>query len=218
VLTAAELAQIGSGLAPGAVAAAYFSTSDGHLDPVRVTHRFLDRARQLGARIVFRPVAAATKIVYDGPRGLEFKQMADGRIVGTDASAPPNTPAHREIRDHAVDFPDDTLRTLHGRRILERIATYLPAARAAAFDYLTLGFRPMPVDGFPVVGALPGVSDVYVAVTHSGVTLAPILGQYASREILGEDLIDWLAPYRPARFAAGARAAAAPSGRKSALA
>ena len=260
-LGAADFPQLAACIAPGPVAAAYFSAIDGHVDPVRVTWRFLDRARHLGTRIVYpcemtgldfsndrllgvattqgkfpadRVVVAAgvdtprilsmagfalrlkhapgilahslavprvTKMVYDGPHGVEFKQMADGRIVGTDAPAPPDIWAHREIRDHAVDFPDDGIREMHGRRILERIATYLPAAKAGTLERLTLGFRPMPLDEFPVLGALPATPDVYVAVTHSGVTLAPILGRLVRREILGGEHVKWLAPYRPTRFA-----------------
>jgi glycine/D-amino acid oxidase-like deaminating enzyme len=53
----------------------------------------------------------------------------------------------------------------------------------------------------PVVGAVPGAPDVYVTVTHSGVTLAPILGRYVAREIVDEERVDALAPYRPERFA-----------------
>ncbi|MBV8495910.1 MAG: FAD-binding oxidoreductase, partial [Gammaproteobacteria bacterium] len=136
----------------------------------------------------------------DGPRGLEFKQIANGRIVGTDAPAPPDIPAHREIRERVSDFPDDATRSMHGRRVLDRIALYLPAAKSAILDYLTLGFRPMPLDEFPVVGAVPDSRDVYVAVTHSGVTLAPILGRYVSEELLGGRLVESLSPYRPARF------------------
>ena len=51
------------------------------------------------------------------------------------------------------------------------------------------------------LGFVPGSSDVYIAVMHSGVTLAPIMGQYISREILDDISIDSLAPYRPTRFA-----------------
>jgi len=259
-LSPAAVAQLNPAVAPGAITAAYFSTIDGHLDPVWVTWRLLDRARLLGAKLVFpcevtgldfrghrlagvattcgkfaadrvvvsagvdtprilswagfslklrhapgilthsHPIPEATRMVCDAPQGIEFKQMANGRIVGTDAVAPPDTPAHREIRDHAIDFPDENLRTMHGTRILERIATYLPAAKAATCDFLTLGFRPMPLDGFPIVGALPAASDVYVAVTHSGVTLAPILGKYVTRELLGSDIAGPLVPYRPIRF------------------
>jgi glycine/D-amino acid oxidase-like deaminating enzyme len=259
-LSIADFAQISPCITPGTVSSAYFSALDGHLDPVWVTYRFLDRARLLGARVIFpceltgldfhhqrlmsvstsqgriatdRLVVAAgvdtprilsmsgstlrlkhapgilthslplpemTKMVYDGPRGLEFKQMANGRLVGTDAPAPPDTPAHREIREHVSDFPDEATRSMHGRRVLERIAVYMPAARSAIFDYLTLGFRPMPLDEFPVVGAVPESPDVYVAVTHSGVTLAPILGRFVSEELLRGQRVESLAPYRPTRF------------------
>lgn len=259
-LSPADVTQLNPAVAPGAITAAFFSTIDGHLDPVWVTWRLLDRAKLLGAKLIFPcevigfdfrghrlaavattrgrfvadrvvvaagvdtprllswagfslqlrhapgilthslPIPEATKMVCDAPHGIEFKQMASGRIVGTDAVAPPDTAAHRQIRDHATDFTDEILRTMHGTRILERISTYLPAAKAATYDFLTLGFRPMPLDGFPVIGAVPGAPDVYVAVTHSGVTLAPILGRYVTRELLGGEIVEALAPYRPSRF------------------
>jgi glycine/D-amino acid oxidase-like deaminating enzyme len=146
------------------------------------------------------PIPELTKIVYDGPGGLEFKQMANGRIVGTDSLEAPDIPAHSEIRQHRMDFPDAALRAVHGARILKRISAVLPGASNAMLDQLTLGFRPMPIDGFPVVGPIPGAPDVYVAVTHSGVTLAPILGRHVSHEVLTGSQVDTLAPYRPARF------------------
>jgi len=67
---------------------------------------------------------------------------------------------------------------------------------------VTLGFRPMPTDGFPIVGAVPGTADLYVTVSHSGVTLAPILGEHVTRELLDGQHVEELAPYRPDRFAA----------------
>jgi glycine/D-amino acid oxidase-like deaminating enzyme len=36
---------------------------------------------------------------------------------------------------------------------------------------------------------------------HSGVTLAPIIGQLATEEVLDGVGVEPLAPYRPARFA-----------------
>jgi glycine/D-amino acid oxidase-like deaminating enzyme len=64
-----------------------------------------------------------------------------------------------------------------------------------------LGFRPIPIDEFPVMGALPTAPDIHVAVTHSGVTLAPIIGQLTAEEVLQRSRVDWFAPYRPERFA-----------------
>ena len=157
-----------------------------------------------------KPVAAVTPIVFDAPGGVSFKQMSDGSVVGTDSPEPPDLPMHREIRERAVDFPNEALRLLHGNRILTKIAVFLPAARGVPLDRLTLGFRPMPIDELPVVGAVPGMPNVYVVVTHSGVTLAPILGRYVTQEILHDSPAEFLMPYRPERFLAS-RAGAATS-------
>jgi glycine/D-amino acid oxidase-like deaminating enzyme len=149
-----------------------------------------------------KPLPPLTRPVHDAPGGLSFKQMADGSIVGTDALDPPNIPAHHDIRDHAMAFPTDELRAFHGNRILTKIGEFLPGARGMQLDRLTLGFRPLPLDEFPVMGALPHSPDVHVAVTHSGVTLAPIVGQLTADEVLTGSRQSRFASYRPERFAA----------------
>jgi glycine/D-amino acid oxidase-like deaminating enzyme len=141
-----------------------------------------------------------TTLICDAPGGLSFKQMVDGSVVGTDATAPPPTAVHDDIRSRTMDFPDQALREYHGNRILTKISSFLPAARGVPLERLTLGFRPLPMDGFPVVGALPASPDVHVAVTHSGVTLAPIIARHTTEEVLHGSRVDELAPYRPERF------------------
>ena len=261
----AALLRMTPSLIPGPVTEAFFSRIDGHLDPVGVTHRFIDLAQQQGAQVRLecevrgldvtngrltgvrtsngeaaldhliiaagvdtpallslagfdlklrhapgilahsQPTAIVTPIIFDAPGSLSFKQMADGSVVGTDSPSPPDIPAHRQIRAHTGAFPDAGLRTLHGNRILKKIAAVLPAARGVALQRLTLGFRPMPADELPVVGLVPGTKNVHVVVTHSGVTLAPILGRYVTDEVLRESRIDALAPFRPERFTSAPR-------------
>ena len=46
-----------------------------------------------------------------------------------------------------------------------------------------IGLRPMPEDGLPLIGRVPGVEGVYAAVMHSGITLAAIVGQTVAREV-----------------------------------
>jgi len=60
----------------------------------------------------------------------------------------------------------------------------------------------MPADGQSVVGWLPGAGRVYVAVTHSGVTLGAHLGRLVAAEVAGGAELPELARYRPDRFAA----------------
>jgi glycine/D-amino acid oxidase-like deaminating enzyme len=63
-----------------------------------------------------------------------------------------------------------------------------------------LGTRPMPADGLPIVGRVPGVDGAYVAVMHSGITLAPSVARLVAAEIVGGDEAGPLAGLRPDRF------------------
>jgi glycine/D-amino acid oxidase-like deaminating enzyme len=60
--------------------------------------------------------------------------------------------------------------------------------------------RPMPADGQSIVGWLPGTGGLYVAVTHSGVTLGAHLAELMASELLAGVTAPELAPYRPGRF------------------
>jgi glycine/D-amino acid oxidase-like deaminating enzyme len=88
------------------------------------------------------------------------------------------------------------------RTVLDRVPRFLPAAADAAVVSASVDARPMPADGLSVVGWVPGVRSLYVVVTHSGVTLAPILGEIATAEVLG-DRAELPAMFRPDRFASG---------------
>ncbi|WP_399095167.1 NAD(P)/FAD-dependent oxidoreductase [Streptomyces sp. BBFR2] len=75
----------------------------------------------------------------------------------------------------------------------------LPALRGAAATAVRRGIRPVPADGLPLVGEAPGAPGLYHVVTHSGVTLAPLLGELTARELTAAAPVAELAPYRPGR-------------------
>ncbi|CAJ1891709.1 unnamed protein product [Cylindrotheca closterium] len=58
--------------------------------------------------------------------------------------------------------------------------------------------RPMPKDGLPAVGFLQ--EGIYTVVTHSGMTLGPLLASMAAAEITKKVSIHLLEPFRPTRF------------------
>jgi glycine/D-amino acid oxidase-like deaminating enzyme len=165
------------------------------LAPLGYTLRLLHKP---GALVHSKPLPKMTRIVYDGPGELEFKQAADGSVVALEASNPPPIPVHAEIRDHVMAFPPG-IAEMHGARILSKLAPYMPGIARAEVGAVTLGFRPYPADGFPVVGPVPGAPAVSVCVTHSGVTLAPLLGDYMASELIAGEAEPMLAPYRPTR-------------------
>ena len=71
------------------------------------------------------------------------------------------------------------------------------------WDRCMIGWRPMPEDGLPVIGQT-GPEGLYLAVMHSGITLAAIVGELMSLQVMGAALsnaqADLLAPYGAERF------------------
>ena len=86
--------------------------------------------------------------------------------------------------------------------LLERARLVLPALEEAEIVEARFGLRPVPADGHSCVGALPEISGYYEAVTHSGVTLGPLIGRLLAREILTGEVDPLIAPFRPDRFPA----------------
>ena len=85
--------------------------------------------------------------------------------------------------------------------LLERGRRVLPALEEAEIVEARFGRRPVPADGHSCVGGLSGIPGYYEAVTHSGVTLGPLVGRLLAREILTGDVDPLIAPFRPDRFA-----------------
>jgi glycine/D-amino acid oxidase-like deaminating enzyme len=115
-----------------------------------------------------------------------MKQKFDGRLVaGMGFGATPVKEASDE----------------EGERILASGVKYLPALEKLELERVTLGFRPLPKDGHPILGSPEGAPELYLAVMHSGVTLCPVVGRLASIEILDRVDVELLKHYRYERFA-----------------
>jgi glycine/D-amino acid oxidase-like deaminating enzyme len=123
-------------------------------------------------RVVLSPIA-------------HMKQKPDGRIVtGSGFGGSPSTDTSHDVAE----------------RFLKAASQVLPAFAKAAVEKVTLGWRPLPQDEFPIIGFPAKRRDVYIAVMHSGVTMSPLVAQLAAMEILDGVAVEPLAPYRPARF------------------
>jgi len=85
-------------------------------------------------------------------------------------------------------------------KILKLLRHRVPGLRRIEIENIFVGNRPIPADGFPVIGRASGTQGLYLASMHSGITLAPIVGRLASEEILANRQSDLLAPYRLSRF------------------
>ena len=88
--------------------------------------------------------------------------------------------------------------------IARRLCDLLESQRAPEID-LRIGFRSLPAAGHTIAGYASAGSRVYCLVSHSAVTLAPVLGRLAATEIVTDHEQDLLGAFRPTRFAGAAR-------------
>jgi glycine/D-amino acid oxidase-like deaminating enzyme len=123
---------------------------------------------------------------------LHLRQQADGRILLGES--------------WTMDTEDTDLSLARGQHLLARAAAFLPELAQAHVETMKVGVRPMPQDEHPIVGPVPGLAGLYVAVTHSGVTLAPLIGQLVAQEVTSGQPSALLAEYRIERY--GVRAIA----------
>lgn len=173
-------------------------TTEGRLDADRVVlaagAATADLAASLGVRVPLDTPPGL--LVHSKPHrrlvnGLviapeaHLRQTADGRIVaGSDFGG--GDPLGR---------PEAAAETLFAC-----VRSMLRGSDDLALDFHTTGYRPTPADGFPILGAPRGEPRLYLAVTHSGVTLAPAIGLFAAEEILTGRRDPLLAPYGSERF------------------
>lgn len=86
------------------------------------------------------------------------------------------------------------------QRALNTIRDSLHRGQELELISTEVGWRPMPDDRIPIIGALPAVSGLYLAVMHSGVTLAAVVGRLVAQELIDGQLAPELRGCRPSRF------------------
>ena len=84
--------------------------------------------------------------------------------------------------------------------ILAKLPGLISGTAGLEMEYFTLGYRPTPGDGFPAIGRLKNIEGLYIAVTHSGITLAPAIGAFGAAEILDGVRHELLVLYHPDRL------------------
>ncbi len=119
----------------------------------------------------------------DGAGRLMLHDNAMDAELGMDAVASADLPQAQAMADAAA-----------------RLFPAITGLRAEAARIVT---RPVPGDGYSAVGWVPGVDGLYLAVTHSAVTLSAHLGSVIAGELLGGAPDEALSSFRPARFFSG---------------
>jgi glycine/D-amino acid oxidase-like deaminating enzyme len=87
-----------------------------------------------------------------------------------------------------------------GDEVKRLAAQAVPQLAGASVVDTRVGYRPVPVDGFPVIGKASDIDGYYEAVTHSGITLGPVVGRALAAEIIHGDIDPLVSPFRASRF------------------
>lgn len=116
---------------------------------------------------------------------IHFRQCLDGSVIIGEGS-------------QESLARDDSQR--HADELLSRAIHFAPRLQGTSAIPVPVGQRPMPMDELPVLGFSSKVPNVYIALTHSGVTLAPLIAELASIEIVEGTKVESLEQYRADRF------------------
>ena len=116
---------------------------------------------------------------------LHMRQTNEGRIIAGS--------------DFGGSDPGDAPQTV-ADALFAKVKAMLRDAEGLELDFFTVGYRPTPKDGFPIIGGVDAVDGLYLAVMHSGVTLAPLVGLLAADEVYGTTQEAMLSAFRLSRF------------------
>jgi D-amino-acid dehydrogenase len=151
------------------------------------------------------------EIPVDPQRG----QIAHLRTEGTDEDRP-IVQTFREI--YLVPWPDgriaagatredgvgfDPRATVGGvEEVLSQVRRVAPGLDDAELAAVRVGLRPVPADGLPLVGPVPGVGGAYVATGHgaTGLQLGPYSGEAVAGMITGAADVSIPDAFRVGRF------------------
>lgn len=152
-----------------------------------------------GVIVVTKPLPRLIDRIIVAP-GVHIHQREDARVVLGEQDGAPETAAHAErLRRRPTRFPEQIFADQHAARILQIADQFVPGLGAAEVEDVFIGWRPLPLDGHPVIGLSPANSKAYIAIMHSGVSLAPIVGDVVAREIASGQSSSELVAYRPDR-------------------
>jgi glycine/D-amino acid oxidase-like deaminating enzyme len=211
---------------PATLARALIAASRARVIRATVTEVTHAQGRVTGVATDLGPIAADTVILATGtgtpalvePLGQPLPMLQRPGLMVATTALPPLCPLilatpDQEVRQDAgghliapasAGHQGDHAETLGSFPVivnatLTRLRTLFPG-QDIHFARQAMALRPVPQDGLPVVGQGP-VPGLWLAVMHSGATLAPVVAELLAQEIMGAAPSPCLADFRPTRFA-----------------
>lgn len=148
--------------------------------------RVLPLAPTLGLVVRITNTKGAIHRVMHAPR-VHMRPDANGLVM-----------LHHGDADDAITRGEAS--NVWAEELLGRAREYVPAFADARVSRWSIGTRPIPHDERTSAGLLPAIPGYGEIVTHSGITLGPLLGRLVAHEITTGEIDQLLVPFRPERF------------------
>ncbi len=152
-----------------------------------------------GVIVITQPMPPVLSHIVVAP-GIHIHQRLDGRLVLGEQEGAPENAAHKlRLTARPTRFPNAATASQHAQQLITLASEYLTGLPEVNAEEVIIGWRPLPLDGHPVIGPSPADPNAYVAVMHSGVSLAAIVGELVAEEILTGERAPVLTPFRADR-------------------
>ena len=160
-------------------------------------------AAGVGADVLLKSIDI--RIDFTVPTGLLVHSKPMGEVLRGLVMAPEvhvrQTSEGRLVAgiDYSGNFPAGDLENA-AAALYQKMQDMVAGAENVGMEFHTLGFKPTPGDGFPMIGRPQSREGLYLTVMHSGITLAPAVGLFATAELLDGKRDPLIAPYHPDRL------------------
>ena len=151
-----------------------------------------------GIIIKTKPYNSIINKIIVGP-GIHIHQQNDGRLIIGEQDGAPESHKMR-LKGYPSKFPSSMLAYQHVNKILNTAKSFIKSMDEVELESVHIGWRPLPLDGLPIIGFINSNQDSYVASMHSGISLGPIVGKIVAQEITENINNNLLNNFRPSRF------------------
>ena len=179
----------------------------------RVTRRLLEDGHIHADEVVVAAGAGAPELLASADFDLPL-ELPPGLLVQTEPAPPmlqglvmaPELHV-RQTREGALVAGSDFGGSDPGaeprktaEELFRKVQGFVKGGKDLTLANFSVGYRPTPRDGLPVIGKVPSAERLYAAVMHSGITNAAAVGLFAAQEILDGEREVLLERFRPERF------------------
>jgi glycine/D-amino acid oxidase-like deaminating enzyme len=151
-----------------------------------------------GIIIKTKPYNSIINKIIVGP-GIHIHQQNDGRLIIGEQDGAPESHKMR-LKGYPSKFPSSMLAYQHINKILNTEKSFIKNMDEVEVESVHIGWRPLPLDGLPIIGFINSNQDSYLASMHSGISLGPIVGKIVAQEITENINNNLLNNFRPSRF------------------